>query len=309
MIYAFMGGRLGNQMFRYAAARAIYEKTKDKVYLDFERVTLGRKKEADYLNSLKEFNIHSDFVMINDKEPFCEPINNVCGFLKWYNKFIKKIGHEKNISFNITRLIKNIFANENMLLFDDYVNYPKRKGKNYYIYGCCESSKYFNDIREILLEEFTPKNEIREEFLDFYKLICDSNSVCISIRRWNPQRPELETIMGVTQKEYYKNGINILREKLDNPKFFVFSNDVEWAKDFLQDESFFYEPLDLLIPEKLKIMYSCKHFIIPNSTFAWWAQYLCRNQDKIVIAPKNWSKLKYRKNDLTEKNFITLKNF
>ena len=51
MIYSFMGGRLGNQMFRYAAARSIYEKTHDKVYLDFERVTNGRKKERVYYNS------------------------------------------------------------------------------------------------------------------------------------------------------------------------------------------------------------------------------------------------------------------
>lgn len=305
-----MGGRLGNQMFRYATTRAIYEKNQTGVFLDFERVTNGRKKETDYYNSLKDFNINSDFVILNDKEPFNEPQNNICKFLKKYNKFIKKIGYEKTISFMFTKIMNLMFKNVNILFFDDYYNYNFNLVQNdYYIYGCCESSKYFNEIRETLLYEFTPKKELRKEYRDFFELICNTNSVCISIRRWNPERPELETIMGVTQREYYIKGIKILKKKLKNPKFFVFSNDPDWAKKFLQIDNLIFEPQGLFVSEKLQLMYSCNHFIIPNSTFAWWAQYLCRNPNKIVIAPKYWSKVKYRNNDLTEDYFITLDNF
>ena len=71
--------------------------------------------------------------------------------------------------------------------------------------------------------------------------------------------------------------------------FIVFSNDVNWVKKNLKFRGrVSYESGDDEVWEKLRLMYSCKHFIMSTSTFCWWAQYLSSNCDKIVVAPSKW---------------------
>lgn len=95
----------------------------------------------------------------------------------------------------------------------------------------------------------------------------------------------------VCDKEYYKKAISLIVERVDNPLFFVCSDNTEYVFEHLidvnkydcvvQDPSF---PVHI----SLAVMARSKHFIIGNSTYAWWAQYLCCNPNKIVVAPSRW---------------------
>lgn len=81
----------------------------------------------------------------------------------------------------------------------------------------------------------------------------------------------------------------MMKQKVRNAKFFVFSDDIEWVKENMNfPEDSVFESGNDPVWEKLRMMYSCKHFIISNSTFSWWAQYLSRNSEKVVIAPNKW---------------------
>ena len=133
--------------------------------------------------------------------------------------------------------------------------------------------------------------------------IKQSESVCVHIRLGDYLK--YAAIYDVLVPDYYEKGIEYIKNKVREPKFFVFSDEPDKAKlrlAFLENAVFINHHNPGY--EDLRLMMNCKHFIIPNSTFSWWAQYLCRNPNKIVIAPKKWfNGLPYC--DILMENWIT----
>ena len=88
---------------------------------------------------------------------------------------------------------------------------------------------------------------------------------------------------------YFKKCIAQMSKLVPNAKWFIFSDDVEWAKSTLKfPGEVFSESGKDSISVKLALMSACKHFIISNSSFSWWAQYLGTNPSKIVFSPSRW---------------------
>ena len=180
------------------------------------------------------------------------------------------------------------------------------KNNDLYLCGWLESPKYFDHIRNKILKEFTPRNARLEKNADLYKKIENSESVCVTIRRGDFLSDKFKNEHYVCTPEYFYKGIELIRKKVVQPTFFVFSDDVGWCKDNMRfPKGTEFEDGTDPVWEKLRLMYSCKHFIISNSTFSWWAQYLSRNDDKIVIAPKKW-KNKGDHKDIYQDNWIKI---
>lgn len=112
--------------------------------------------------------------------------------------------------------------------------------------------------------------------------------------------------MGVCNEEYFQRGIRYIRSRHKNATIFFFSDDIEWVKKNIKVEGpAYYESGKDTLWEKMLLMSSCKHFVISNSTFSWWAQYLSQNNDKIVVAPTRW-RADDNRYEIRQKNWIIL---
>ena len=157
-----------------------------------------------------------------------------------------------------------------------------------FVSGNFENKNFFDEIRNKLINEFTPKYPPRKENSALYKTINEKNSVCVSIRRGDfVSNDTIRKVHYVCDKNYFQRSIQVIKEKVKEPCFILFSDDIKWAKDniIIPGAKVFYESGNDPIWEKLRLMYSCKHFVLSNSSFSWWAQYLSTNENKIVVCP------------------------
>lgn len=286
------GGRLGNQFFQYAFARQLKASNPgQEIRINFDDV-VGEEGEIGYGNSLKDFNVPEAEAYYSDSKE-----RNIIQklLMKFFWHFLPNTPYAKMAAKQrFQRKWAKLFAFFGIYICDyGYYPFPMKKPwwlRNIFLFGTFESDKFFPDIRHILLEEFTPKFPKREENKELFDAIENKNSVAVSVRRGDfVKQNEVGRVHNVCSVDYFKRAIALMREKVDNPTFIFFSDDIEWVKTtFKLDAECYYENGNDPVWEKIRELSSCKHFIISNSTFAWWGQYLGRNPDKIVIAPNKW---------------------
>lgn len=289
VIVRLMGG-LGNQMFQYAFARNIANKNKaslffDTTFLDSNIEGIVKRNFDLDIFGIQKYNI-------NEKE--------LLNYYRYGNNLQDKIFNFYN------KNIKNkIIYNESPHDFD--IKYLNVKA-NTYLYGQWGSYKYFESIADIIKEEFTIilKNEIViEHLLDDIK---KNNSVCLNVRRADFVNNSFHVLLGM---DYYNKAIEHINKEVENPFYYIFSDDIEWCKNnfsFLTNAVFVtHEYAGEKFSSYLYLMIQCKHYIIPNSTFAWWAAWLNNDQYKIVIAPNKWyTSYNFELKDLIPSTWITL---
>lgn len=176
---------------------------------------------------------------------------------------------------------ENGYMNNNIDLKDDV-----------YLEGFFQSEKYFYEYKDEICELFSPNIFIKE--LENYKGINElkeRNSVCISVKIEHNVGSSLYDVCGI---EYWKKAIEYITSNVENPLFFICSDNVEYVLENLIDTKnydYIVQDRDMPVHISLVAMSQCKHFVIGNTTFGWWAQYLSKNKEKIVIAPSKWMKV------------------
>lgn len=185
----------------------------------------------------------------------------------------------------------------------------KRCGDDSIYLGHWQSEKYFADIRDELLEqfEFRPFDEPRN--MELAKKMASENSVAVHVRRG----PDYQFALHLCNIGYYRRAIEYIRSKVDNPRFYVFTDNRDWVrKNFdgipytLVDWNECTGPLSF---RDMQLMTCARHNIIANSSYSWWGAWLNRNPDKIVTAPKLFfvqDRHYYRTSDVVCDNWIAL---
>ena len=188
------------------------------------------------------------------------------------------------------RLIKNLLFRSGIIIANDPKEIVKNcMAKNVLATGSFENVGNFLGIKDILQKEFEPIHAPLQSNQHIYEMIKTRNTVCLAVRRGDFMSEENKGVFYVCDIEYYKMAIQYIKSHVVNPFFIVFSNDIEWVKANIElGNEAIYESGKDPVWETFRLMKSCKHFIISNSTLHWWAQYLCDNPNKIVVAPDRW---------------------
>lgn len=311
MIYLEIKGRLGNQFFRYAYTRALQIKRgkNEGIVLGLSNMK-GRDANDGWCDSLQDFQV-TNYTTSNKRLVYAygslwQKFLDTLFFLD-LRFFARNIRSKRMIA---ARKWRSLLAKNGLIhMVEEYYDIPTPATKNVYIDGGFQCSKFFNVIRPLLLEEFTPKHALLPENKELYKKITQTNSICISIRRGDYVTvAEYDKIYNICGKEYFEKAVELMKRKVSDPVFVVFSDDVQWAKDNLDfGVKTYYERGCDPLWEKVRLMSACKHFIISNSSFSWMVQYLGTAEDKIVISPDRWYNGKEYPCYLIEDSFIKIK--
>jgi hypothetical protein len=169
--------------------------------------------------------------------------------------------------------------------------------------GYWQSEKYFNPIRELLLEEFMPVAPTCPHAAALLPQVLVQNTVAVHVRRGDyAENPRTNAFHGVCPIEYYRDAVNRIAQQFLTPSFFVFSDDPDWVRNHLkldQPTTIVWHDGGCSPLQDIWLMRQCSHHIIANSSFSWWGAWLCQYGNKVVIAPKRWyTDAKYETGDL-----------
>lgn len=268
---------LGNQMFEYAWARTMQLLYGGDIILDAHSF----KKNKLRALSLQHFVLNKNVrIATTVKDKF------IVYMMGAYKKIVDKLFSLNNLSTYKIKANLGIYEQISNMMYDSQI---KPRLKYNYIEGSWMSEQWFKCVKEVIKQDYVIKNPPKQENIALIKEMQSCNSVCIHVRLGDYLLEPYNSMSRVCGNEYYNEAIRLIKERVDNPVFYLFTNrPVDF--DYLKNKYKFNAEIKFMNLgnsdiEDLRLMCSCKHQIMSNSTFSWWAQYLNPNPDKIIIAP------------------------
>jgi hypothetical protein len=289
-------GGLGNQMFQYAAGRALALRRGADLKLDVAAFTAGVDTKRRY--ELDSFSIHGSAASDAELARFGragKPRSSP------FDRVLRRLRIERaNGAWPIYR--------ERHFQFDPAV--PELQTP-VYLDGFWQSERYFSDIAEMLRQEFRVKGPMDLENKAFVARIESVNAVSLHVRRGDYiSDPATNRYHGICSPDYYERSVEYVAARTGSPYLFVFSDDQQWTRTNLR----FAVPAMIVDANPsdsghrdMHLMALCRHHIIANSSFSWWGAWLNPSHEKIVVAPRQWFGVSSNDTrDLISRNWVRL---
>lgn len=248
MVMTQIDGGIGNQFFQYAVGRSLAIEKNSSLILDLS--LLNMRAHRDF--SLGQLNIDAAAIRNSRDE--------------WtiYEKLCYSFARNKDLGRG-------------------YQENFRRFGKHTVLSGFWQSNKYFSRYDDII------RSDLYSEQIEgkLQKIGIDTSKyISVHFRRGDYLEKNYFRNLDL---DYYKYAIDFARSKSGLQHLIVFSDEPQWVKAQLQIEGLlFAESFQLSAVEELFLMSKCAVNIIANSTFSWWAAYLNKRPDAIVVAPQKW---------------------
>jgi len=268
IIKIFQG--LGNQLFQYAFVRALSLRHHKTFKMDLSWYN-EHSNHRPY--ALDKFNIAGEEATEKDIHDI-----KTCDGRNFIEYHFKRIRNKYSPYYK-----KNIISEKNSLYDENYL----KINSNSFVCGYFSSELYFKDYASVIKNDLEFKDRPSPLNLNKIQKIQPQHAVCISIRRGdfvnNP-------VHDVCDLNYFYTSMEYMSEKINNPYFYIFSDDNDWVKNNFRS-NYPHEFITNNYPdfiEDFRFMRNCRHHIIPNSTYSWWAAWLAEQPDSIIIAPQKW---------------------
>lgn len=292
MIISNLIGGLGNQMFQYAAGRALSLEHSVPLRLD--------------ISAFANYGLHQGFEL--------ERVFNCAAKIATEADVRRILGWQSSHSMRriVSRPGLAAIRRAGFVIEPHFHYWPDitQTPQDCYLVGYWQSEKYFQDVASVIRSDFTFKTSLANRNAEFAKQINQVNAVSLHVRRGDYANNSKTTAThGLCSLEYYQAAIQYITERVKQPVFFIFSDDVEWVKENLKT----YLPCEYVDHNKgvesyndMHLMSLCQHHIIANSSFSWWGAWLNPSVEKIVIAPKRWFANTTDVSDLIPQGWVTL---
>lgn len=279
MIVTRIQGGMGNQMFQYAIGLANAKRLNTDLYIDDSLLHVKLDFEHAVYRSyeLRYFQIEG---RIANKQ-----------IIHQFN-FTGQERFTENLRLKIKFKIKppnNIIQKGNEI----EASYLQAADNSCFV-GRWQSEIFFREHAQDIKNAFVIKEEYLHASREIIKQFHDRPLCAIHVRRGDyVSNPFYASHLGALPLSYYLEGMRMIREKIPQVRFLIFSNDYLWcrevftstevllAKDFMPDAGAI---------EEFAAMTCIPHHIISNSTFSWWAAWLAENESSAIIAPAHWAK-------------------